>query len=92
MLAKLSLSAAALAAAIAVATLPGTAANMSGMAPLKGLALDQPSVVEKAHFWHRSCKKGLTDWHKHVPGIGRVTCTTKICKKNSYGVLRCRWY
>ncbi len=92
MISKLSLTAATLAAAIFVATLPGSATTVGGLAPLKTIAGAQQSMVEKTFGWHRTCRRGLTDWHKHVPGVGRVTCTTKKCTVNRLGVRRCRWY
>ena len=83
-------------AAIAAAGLlslstPAGATPASGLAPLKPLALEQ-SNVEQAHFWHRRCRKGLTDWHKHVRGIGRVECTAHKCWKTPHGYTRCMWF
>ena len=88
MISKLSLSAAALAAAMFVATLPGSAAGVGGLAPLKSAAEAQQSMVEQAHFWHRTCRRGLNGWHKHVPGVGRVQCTNHKCYRNGH----CVWY
>lgn len=67
------------------------ASPAAGLVPLKPLALAQ-SMIEKTHGWHRRCRRGLTDWHKHIRGVGRRTCTTRRCSVNSWGVRRCRWY
>jgi hypothetical protein len=92
MISKLTLSAATLAAAVFVATLPGSAATLGGLAPLKSIAAEQPSAVEQAHFWHRSCQAGLNGWHKHVKGVGRVQCTNHKCYIKPNGKERCFWY
>lgn len=44
-----------------------------------------------AHGWHRTCRHGLTDVHKHVKGVGRVECTTQRCYTNKWGRKRCTW-
>lgn len=90
MISKISFAAAALAAGVLVATLPGVAAPSGVLGSLKGLSAEQ-SMVEKTHGWHRTCRRGLTDVHKHVPGVGRVTCTVRRCWVNKWGVKRCVW-
>ena len=87
MISKFSLSAATLAAAFFVATLPGSATTVGSPSLLKGAAAGQQSTVEKAHFWHHKCRWGLNSWHKHVPGVGRVQC---ICSKHDDNG-RCVW-
>jgi len=87
MIAKLTISGIAVATGIAFAA-GAWAGPASSLAPLKPLALEQ-SHVEQAHFWHRRCRKGLTDWHKHVKGIGRVECTALKCYTSPHGYKRC---
>lgn len=50
------------------------------------------SAEASAHGWHRTCRHGLSDVHKHVPGVGRVACTTQKCHVNKWGVKSCKWY
>lgn len=50
-----------------------------------------PSFEASAHGWHRTCRHGLTDVHRHVKGLGRVECTTQRCYTNKWGVKRCKW-
>jgi hypothetical protein len=78
------------AAAIAVAGLISASAPASAvsLAPLKPLTAGQ-SMVEKTHGWHRLCRRGFTDWHRHIPGVGRVTCASRRCYINRWGVRRC---
>ena len=81
-----------IAAAILVsATAQLSAAPAAGFSPLKALSLEQ-SMVEKTHGWHRRCRKGWSDWHKHVRGVGRITCSTRRCFKNNWGGTSCRYY
>jgi hypothetical protein len=87
---KYSLAAASLAAAVLFAA-PGGAAPVTALSQLKGAEAAQ-SMVEKTHGWHRTCRRGLTDVHKHVRGVGRVECHSRKCWTNSYGVKRCTWY
>lgn len=83
---------AALAAAVALASPSFAASPASGLAPLKSIAVEQ-SQVEKAHGWHRKCRRGLNGWHKHVRGVGRVQCTTsKNCYRNMFGYRVCDWF
>ena len=83
---------AAIAAAILVsATAQLSAAPAAGFSTLKGLSLEQ-SMVEKTHGWHRRCRKGWSDWHKHVRGVGRITCSTRRCFKTNWGGTSCRYY
>lgn len=49
------------------------------------------SFEASAHGWHRTCRHGLTDVHKHVKGVGRTECTTRRCTTNSMGFKRCVW-
>ena len=49
------------------------------------------SFDASAHGWHRTCRHGLTDVHKHVKGLGRVECTTQRCYMTKWGYKRCRW-
>ena len=79
------------AAGLIAATAPSNAASTAGLSPLKTLSLEQ-SVVEKTHGWHRRCRKGWSDWHKHVRGVGRITCGTRRCFKNNWGGTSCRYY
>ena len=90
MLSKFTLSAAALAATMFIATLPGGAQPASALSQLKAAAAGQ-SMVEKTHGWHRTCRKGFTDVHKHVRGVGRVTCKTRRCTTDGVGVKHCVW-
>ncbi|MEQ1718605.1 MAG: hypothetical protein ABL907_21905 [Hyphomicrobium sp.] len=85
------LGAAALAAALIVAaSAPSSAAPGAPLSLLKSAAAEQ-SMVEKTHGWHRSCRKGWSDVHRHIRGVGRVTCTSRRCWTNSYGLRRCTW-
>jgi hypothetical protein len=82
--------AAAIAAAFAV-----TVSTSSVAAPLPNLTLLKDNIsaqtqIEKAHFWHRKCRRGLNGWHRHVKGVGRVQCTSMRCWKNSWGRRVCR--
>jgi hypothetical protein len=84
------------AAAIAVAVMvsasaPGKAASMPNLSHMKDDAVAQ-SQVEKTHGWHRTCRRGLNGWHKHVKGVGRVQCTTAKCWTNSLGYKQCRYF
>ena len=89
---KFSLSALTIAAGLAFAALPGAATPAANLAPLKQLNLEQSSIVEKTHGWHRKCRRGLNGWHRHVPGVGRVQCTTqRNCYINIFGVKICDW-
>ena len=91
MLSKITISGAALAAAMLFATVPGSAQPaMPALSLLKGAAAEQ-SIVEKTHGWHRTCRKGFTDVHKHVRGVGRVTCKTRRCTTDGLGVKHCIW-
>ena len=92
MISKLSLSAVTLAAAVALAAIPVSATSVGGLAPLKGVAAGQQSLIEEVHGWHRKCHRGLNGFHKHIPGVGRVQCTNKKCYTNSYGVTKCVWF
>lgn len=87
---KVSLSLAAALAALLLALAPVSAAPSSPLSLLKGAAAQQ-SMVEQAHFFHRSCRKGLSDVHKHVRGVGRVTCHSRRCHTNNLGVEKCTW-
>ena len=87
---KVSLSLAAASAAFLLALAPVSAAPSSPLSLLKG-AVAQQSMVEQAHFFHRSCRKGLSDVHKHVKGVGRVTCRSRRCHTNSLGIEKCTW-
>ncbi|MCB1485459.1 MAG: hypothetical protein KDJ17_11265 [Hyphomicrobiaceae bacterium] len=88
----IALGAAALAAAIAVsAIVPATAAPSGSLGVMKSISAEQ-TMVSKTHGWHRTCRRGFTDVHRHVPGVGRVACTSRRCWKNKWGVRRCRWY
>jgi hypothetical protein len=83
---KISLAAASLAAGLLAAALPGVAAGTAPLGALKAVGAEQSSV-EQAHFWHRTCRRGLNGWHKHVPGVGRVECTNRVCRHG-----RCYWF
>lgn len=85
---KIWLAAASLAAGIAFASIPAvSASNPSSLGALKTVGAAQSSNVTQAHFWHRTCRRGLNGWHKHVKGIGRVQCTNHVCKHG-----KCYWY
>jgi hypothetical protein len=86
MMRKASMIAAAVAAGLALTSTSGMAATVAPLVPLKSIAGMQ-SMVEQAHFWHRTCRRGLNGWHKHVPGVGRVQCTNHVCKHG-----KCWWY
>ena len=90
MLPKVSLSLAAASAALLMALAPVSAAPSSPLSLLKG-SVAQQSMVEQAHGWHRTCRKGFTDVHKHVKGVGRVTCHSRRCHTNSLGIEKCTW-
>ena len=79
---KLSL----VAAMVAVGVFSAASHGIAATGALKSVGADQ-STVEQAHFWHRTCRKGLNGWHKHVKGIGRVQCTNHVCKHG-----KCWWY
>ncbi|CAA2143593.1 hypothetical protein [Hyphomicrobium sp. ghe19] len=83
---KLSLVAAMVAVGVLSAASQGIAATGGSLGALKGVGAAQSSV-EKTHGWHRTCRRGLNGWHKHVPGIGRVQCTNHVCKHG-----KCWWY
>ena len=83
---KLSLVAATIAAGLLCAASQGMATTAGPLGALKGVGAAQ-SNIEQAHFWHKTCRRGLHGWHKHVPGIGRVQCTNHICKHG-----KCWWY
>jgi len=83
---KFLFAAAALAAGFAFATLPGSAATLGSVGAMKDVGKAQ-SNVEQTHGWHRTCRRGLNGYHKHVPGIGRVQCTNHVCKHG-----KCWWY
>lgn len=87
---KYSLAAASLAAAVMFAA-PSGAAPATALSQLKGNGATL-SMVEKTHGWHRTCRRGLTDVHKHVPGVGRVECHSRKCWTNKWGRTRCTWY
>jgi len=89
---KLSVTAAALAGGILLATLPSMATAIGPLGALKDLGAAQSSHIEKTHGWHRRCHWGLNGWHKHIPGVGRVQCTSHRCWVNSWGVRRCHWF
>ena len=85
---KIALSVA-VAACLAFAAMPSSAAPL---APLKQLNLEQSTMVEKTHGWHRKCRRGLNGWHRHIRGVGRVQCTTsRNCYYNIFGVKVCDW-
>ncbi len=92
MISKVTLSAAALAAALFAATLPGSATTVGNLAPLKGITAGQQSMVEETHGWHRKCWRGLNGWHKHVRGVGRVQCTNKKCTYELFGPTKCVYF
>jgi len=83
---KLSLVAAMVAVGVLSAASQGMATTAGSLGALKGVGAAQSSI-EQAHFWHRTCRRGLHGWHKHVPGIGRVQCTNHVCKHG-----KCWWY
>jgi hypothetical protein len=84
---KLWLAAASLAAGVAFAAMPASAASTASLGVLKEIGAAQSPAVTNVHFWHRTCRKGWNGWHKHVKGIGRVQCTNHVCKRG-----KCRWF
>ena len=86
---RISLSLAAASAALLLALAPVSAAPSSPLS-LKSAAAEQ-SMVEQVHGWHRTCRKGFTDVHKHVKGVGRVTCHSRRCHTNRLGIEKCTW-
>lgn len=89
---RLTIAAVAFAAGLACAAMPGSATPAGALSPLKQLNLEQSSIVEKTHGWHRKCRRGLNGWHRHVRGVGRVQCTTaRNCYYNIFGVKVCNW-
>jgi hypothetical protein len=82
-----ALVAATLAAGLMFASTPGMAANTGSFSVLKEVGAPQPSAVQKTWGWHRTCRRGLHGWHKHVKGIGRVQCTNHVCRHG-----KCRWF
>jgi hypothetical protein len=84
---KLWLAGASLAAGVAFASMPAISASNTSLGVLKDIGAAQSSSVTKAHFWHRTCRRGLNGWHKHVKGIGRVQCTNHVCKRG-----KCYWF
>jgi hypothetical protein len=84
---KFLLPVALLAAGVLFAAIPSQAGTIGGFNTIKTLAAEQPSNIDQAHFWHRTCRRGLNGWHKHVKGIGRVQCTNHVCKRG-----KCRWF
>jgi hypothetical protein len=65
---------ASLAAVVTIAIAAPALANPSfKIAEPKGASV----LVERTHGWHRTCKRGLNGWHRHVPGVGRIQCTTR---------------
>ena len=85
----LALGIAVLATAIVSTGAPATAAPGGSLGVMKSIAAEQ-SMVDKTHGWHRTCRRGLTDVHRHVPGVGRVTCTSRRCWRNKGGARRRR--
>jgi hypothetical protein len=83
--------AAAIIATFMVASAPGEATTAGSLGALKG-AEAQHSIVEKAHGWHRTCRRGLNGYHRHVPGVGRIQCTARKCWTNSWGFRSCRYF
>lgn len=82
-----SIAAAGVAAGLMMAAMTGPAAAAASLAPLKTINLESQSMVDQAHFWHRTCRRGLNGWHKHVKGVGRVQCTNQKCRHG-----KCYWY
>lgn len=87
----LAMGAIALAAA-AFVTFGGSAMAAPGgsLSAIKSIATSQ-TMVEKTHGWHRTCRRGLSDVHRHIKGVGRATCSSRRCWKNRFGVRRCTW-
>ncbi len=88
---KLTLSAAIAAAGLLAASTAASAAPLPSLSTLKEAAAAQ-SQVEQTHGWHRRCRRGLNGWHKHVPGVGRIQCTTARCWTNKWGYKRCTYF
>jgi hypothetical protein len=67
-------------------------ANPAGqLGDLKSVEMVQPPVAEKT-AWGHACWWGPGGWHKYVPGVGRVQCTTRKCWINRWGFRRCKWF
>jgi hypothetical protein len=86
---RLSLAAATLAAGVVLASMPATAATSSSFTSLKAIGAAQSSIIEKTAG---RCWWGFGGWHKWVPGVGRVQCTSHKCWKNRWGIRRCKWF
>lgn len=89
---KFALSAFALAAGVAVMAMPVSATGVGSLAPLKGFTAGQATLLDEVHFAHKTCKRGLNGWHRHVPGVGRLQCTNKRCTTNALGVSKCVYF
>jgi hypothetical protein len=91
MIRKLSFAAATVVAVSLLASAHGKAATIGPLGGLKSAGVVQ-SNVEKVHGWHRTCRRGLNGYHRHVPGVGRIQCTARKCWRNRWGIRRCRWF
>lgn len=93
MIKRLLFATAPIAVALLLANVPSMsmATTAASYGALKNVGVAQ-STVQKTHGWHRTCRRGLNGYHKHVPGVGRIQCTARKCWRNSWGVRRCRWY
>ena len=91
MISKFKLSAAIAAAGFLAVTLPVSATTIPNLNTVKDAAQLQ-SDIQKAHGWHRTCRKGLNGSHKHVKGVGRIQCTTAKCYTNIFGYKVCDYF
>lgn len=73
MFSKTTFAAVIAAAGLVALTAPSSATPGIKLGELKGAS----ALVEPTHFTHRTCKRGLNGWHRHVPGVGRIQCTTR---------------
>lgn len=92
MISKLSLSALVLATGVAAAALPVSATTVGNLAPLKGITAGQATLLDEAHGFHKTCRRGLNGWHRHVPDVGRIQCTNRKCTKNALGITKCTYF
>ena len=88
---KITIAATIASAGLLAAAMSASAATLPSLSTLKDAAAAQ-SQVEQTHGWHRICRRGLNGWHKHVPGVGRVQCTTAKCYTNKWGYKRCTYF
>jgi hypothetical protein len=70
---KLSIIAGAGLLALSVITTPAAAVTGTGLQSDTPAARES-TVLEKVHYWHRSCRLSRWGWHRHSYRWGRVPC------------------